>query len=91
MKTFCPNCEKETESEFLCEVYLCKDCEEDSSNYEKPMYNKLKEIIEGLIIDSNALAEELKLEQNPGYECAELFYHRELISKIISMQVNGEI
>ena len=36
MKIFCPNCEKETDSEFVCEVYSCGECEEDNGNYEKP-------------------------------------------------------
>ena len=36
MKTFCPNCEKETESDFVCEVHSCQECNEDNGNYEKP-------------------------------------------------------
>jgi hypothetical protein len=36
MKTFCPNCEKETDCSFICEVYFCKECNEDNGNYEKP-------------------------------------------------------
>lgn len=36
MKTFCPNCEKVTDSTFICEVYFCKECAEDNGNYEKP-------------------------------------------------------
>jgi hypothetical protein len=42
MKTFCPNCQKETDSEFICEVYSCNECEEDNSNYEKPSMNYWK-------------------------------------------------
>jgi len=36
MKTFCPNCEKENESDFVCEVYSCGECNEDYGSYEKP-------------------------------------------------------
>jgi len=67
MKTFCPNCEKETDGAFICEVYFCRECDEDNSNYEKPTYNTLKNIIQELIDNSVALANELKLEQNNGY------------------------
>jgi len=91
MKIFCPNCEKETDSELTHEIYYCKECDEDNGNYEKPMYNKLKEIISNLINDSNALAEELRIEQNSGHECSQLVYHKVLISKIIRMQIDGEI
>jgi len=42
MKSFCPNCEKETESELTCEVYSCSECEEDNGNYEKPSMNYWK-------------------------------------------------
>ena len=33
MKTFCPNCEKETECEFTAELYECKECGEDFAKY----------------------------------------------------------
>jgi len=82
MKTFCPNCEKETDSSFICEVYFCKNCGEDNGNYEKPMSKKLKSIIGELIDNSIALANELKLEQNKGYECSQLTHHRNLMDKI---------
>ena len=36
MKTFCPNCEKETECEFQAELYYCDECEGDFASYEKP-------------------------------------------------------
>ena len=42
MKTLCPNCEKETESTFICEVYACRECDEDNGNYEKPLTTKLQ-------------------------------------------------
>jgi len=42
MKTFCPNCEKETESTFICEVHCCNECDEDNGNYEKPLTTKLQ-------------------------------------------------
>ena len=42
MKAFCPNCEKETESELTCEVYSCGECGEDNGNYEKPSTNHWK-------------------------------------------------
>ena len=35
MKTFCPNCEKETECEFRAELYWCSECDEDFASYEK--------------------------------------------------------
>ena len=41
MKTFCPNCEKETDSVFVCEVYECCECGEDYENYEKPSVGAL--------------------------------------------------
>jgi hypothetical protein len=37
MKTFCPNCEKETENTLLCEIYSCHECDEEYENYEKPL------------------------------------------------------
>ena len=37
MKTFCPNCEKETDSTFVCEVHMCNECNEDYGSYEKPV------------------------------------------------------
>jgi hypothetical protein len=83
MKTFCPNCEKVTDSSFICEVYFCKECAEDNGNYEKPMYKKLRGIIEELINNSVDLASELKLEQNKGYECLELIRHKELMLKVM--------
>ena len=43
MKTFCPNCEKETESTFICEVHCCNECDEDNGNYEKPLTTKLQD------------------------------------------------
>ena len=36
MKTFCPNCEKQTDSTFVCEVHMCNECNEDNGSYEKP-------------------------------------------------------
>ena len=36
MKTFCPNCEKETDCAFDAELYSCHDCDEDFASYEKP-------------------------------------------------------
>ena len=33
MKTFCPNCERETECEFTAELYECKECGEDFAKY----------------------------------------------------------
>ena len=36
MKTFCPNCEKETDCAFDAELYSCHDCNEDFASYEKP-------------------------------------------------------
>jgi len=35
MKTFCPNCEKETDCNFDAELYSCNECEEDFASYEK--------------------------------------------------------
>ena len=37
MKTFCPNCEKQTDSTFICEVHMCNECNEDYGSYEKPV------------------------------------------------------
>ena len=37
MKTFCPNCEKETDCTFDAELYSCNECEEDFASYEKPV------------------------------------------------------
>ncbi|KKT67907.1 MAG: hypothetical protein UW63_C0093G0002 [Candidatus Uhrbacteria bacterium GW2011_GWF2_44_350] len=48
MNTFCPNCEKETDSTLVCEVYLCNECNEDNGNYEKPAYALLKPLREEL-------------------------------------------
>ena len=33
MKTYCPNCEKETECEHTAELYECKECGEDFAKY----------------------------------------------------------
>lgn len=33
MKTFCPNCEKDTECEHTAELYECKECGEDFAKY----------------------------------------------------------
>lgn len=33
MKTFCPNCEKETDCEFQAELYYCIECEGDFAKY----------------------------------------------------------
>ena len=33
MKTFCPNCEKNTEREHTVELYECKECGEDFAKY----------------------------------------------------------
>ena len=46
------------------------------------LYNRLKCLIEDLINNSVALATQLKLEQNKGYECYQLQHHKELIDKI---------
>ena len=35
MKTYCPNCDKETECEFRAELYWCSECDEDFASYEK--------------------------------------------------------
>ncbi|GEM_PF-3634351 len=43
MKTFCPNCEKETECEFQAELYYCDECEGDFASYEKPAEKELLE------------------------------------------------
>ena len=40
MKTFCPNCEKETDAALVCEVYSCNECNEDYENYEKPLLKR---------------------------------------------------
>jgi len=36
MKTFCPNCEKDTECEHTAELYECKECGEDFAEYIVP-------------------------------------------------------
>jgi hypothetical protein len=84
MKAFCPNCEKETDSSFICEVYFCKECGEDNGNYHKPAYRELNKIISDLIENSNNLADELRLEQNSGYECWQLSHHNQLIRSLIN-------
>jgi len=84
MKTFCPNCENDTESEFLCEVHSCNECGEDCGNYHKPVYREMNKIISDLIENSNNLADELRLEQNPGYECWQLSHHNQLIRNLIN-------
>ena len=33
MKTFCPNCERETECEHTAELYECNECGEDFAKY----------------------------------------------------------
>lgn len=33
MKTFCPNCEKETDCDFQAELYYCNECEGDFAKY----------------------------------------------------------
>ena len=33
MKTFCPNCEKETNCVYIAELYECKECGEDFAKY----------------------------------------------------------
>jgi hypothetical protein len=45
MKTFCPNCEKETDSTIVCEVYECNECGEDNGNYEKPQAAALQSFV----------------------------------------------
>ncbi len=83
MKTFCPNCENDTESEFLCEVHSCNDCGEDCGNYEKPVARMLGSVISLLMKNSVSLASELKLEQNKGYKCYALQHHNNLINAIL--------
>ena len=58
MKTFCPNCEKETESTFICEVHCCNECDEDNGNYEKPLTTKLQSEIARLTARVRELEDE---------------------------------
>lgn len=88
MKTFCPNCEKETESELTYEIYYCKECDEDNGNYEKPMYHNLMSIIDLLLHDTMNLAEELLLEQNKGYKCNQLLEHEKTMALVATMRNN---
>jgi len=46
MQVKCPNCEKITDCEFYAEVYICKECQEDFANYEKPAEQELMKFIE---------------------------------------------
>lgn len=49
MKTFCPNCEKETDSTFVCEVHMCNECNEDYGSYEKPQSTYWKTQAVGMV------------------------------------------
>ena len=49
MKTFCPNCEKQTDSTFICEVHMCNECNEDNGNYEKPQSTYWKTQAVGMV------------------------------------------
>ena len=59
MKTFCPNCEKETDATFVCEVYECKECGEDCENYEKPSAAALTAEISRLQTGVAGMAQEI--------------------------------
>jgi len=48
MKTFCPNCEKETECDFTAELYECNECGEDFASYIKPRFKEQNNQIENL-------------------------------------------
>lgn len=48
IKTFCPECEKETNNDFVCEVYNCDGCCKDYEAYEKPAYMRLQTTIDRL-------------------------------------------
>ena len=85
MKIFCPNCEKETDSELTHEVYYCKECDEDNGNYEKPTYRNLMSIIDLLLHDALGLAEQLEFEQNPNYKCNQLIEHEKTLELIKTM------
>lgn len=91
MKTFCPNCEKETDSEITCEIYYCKECDEDNGNYEKPMYRNLISVVDLLLHDAMQLAEELELEQNSGYKCSQLLEHEKTMELVATMRNNLEV
>jgi len=75
MKTFCPNCEKETECNMPIEVYTCSECNEDFADYENPQIARLtarvKELEESDKYDTELTKKRIEEEATMWLGCVE--------------------
>jgi uncharacterized Zn finger protein (UPF0148 family) len=82
MKVFCQTCEKETEVEFRAELYSCRECEQDFTNFNKPAEAELMKLLE----IANQRIETLKMIVEYHQRIAEQY--KETLDKLNDVMLN---